>query len=455
VTAVANGGLKRFVLGGIFFDVAVLFVGLSIVLVNVVNAEEPSTAPSPAATTPAGDGGTQTVAVTLSEFAIEPAEITVEAGPIEFAVSNAGVAQHNFAIEGVASGDMLDGGSSGTLAVEDLAPGQYRFLCEVPGHAESGMEGTLTVAEADGGNGGEETPTPTGSPSPSHEEMTPEEMAADMVDELDRYPEPTEGKGNQPLEPQIVDGVKVFELTADEISWETKAGVFKDGYAYNGQIPGPQIRVQKGDRVRIVLTNEMEVPTALHLHGMIVPNDMDGVPGLTQDSIMPGDSFTYEFTVKNTGSNMYHSHFDAAAQVPMGLLGAFLVDDPRDPEVDLDYTMVLNDGPLGFTFNGKDFPATEPLVVNQGDLVRIRYMNEGFQIHPMHLHGMPQEVIAIDGHLLDDPYMADTVVVAPGQRVDVLVRSTELGAWAFHCHILNHAETETGMFGMVTALIVQ
>jgi FtsP/CotA-like multicopper oxidase with cupredoxin domain len=105
--------------------------------------------------------------------------------------------------------------------------------------------------------------------------------------------------------------------------------------------------------------------------------------------------------------------------------------------------------------NGKSFPATEPIVAAKGDLVRIRYMNEGLQIHPMHLHGMPQKVIAKDGHPLENPYMADTVLVGPGERYDVLVEATELGAWAYHCHILSHAEGPDGMFGMVTALIVQ
>jgi FtsP/CotA-like multicopper oxidase with cupredoxin domain len=182
---------------------------------------------------------------------------------------------------------------------------------------------------------------------------------------------------------------------------------------------------------------------------------MDGVPVISQDAVMPGESFTYEFTVKNPGSHMYHSHFNAQKQVPMGLLGAFLVEDPKDPDVDLDYTMVLNDGPLGYTLNGKGFPATEPLAVKKGDLVRIRYMNEGLVIHPMHMHGVAQTVIARDGHWLKKPYKSDTIMVAPGERVDVLVKATEPGIWAFHCHILNHAEGPDGMFGMVTAFIVQ
>jgi manganese oxidase len=152
---------------------------------------------------------------------------------------------------------------------------------------------------------------------------------------------------------------------------------------------------------------------------------------------------------------MYHSHFNAVEQVPGGLLGALIVSDPRDPQVDVDYTMVLNDGPLGFTINGKGFPATEPIAVAKGQLVRVRYMNEGLQIHPMHLHGIPQKVIAKDGHILKNPYMADTVLVGPGERYDVLIKATELGAWAYHCHVLSHAEGPDGMFGMVTAMLVQ
>jgi FtsP/CotA-like multicopper oxidase with cupredoxin domain len=121
----------------------------------------------------------------------------------------------------------------------------------------------------------------------------------------------------------------------------------------------------------------------------------------------------------------------------------------------VDYTMILNDGPLGFTINGKGFPATEPIVATLGQTVRVRYMNEGLQIHPMHLHGIPQLVVAKDGFYLPDPHYEDTVMVAPGERVDVLIDATELGVWAFHCHILTHAEGDDGMFGMVTALIVQ
>jgi FtsP/CotA-like multicopper oxidase with cupredoxin domain len=154
---------------------------------------------------------------------------------------------------------------------------------------------------------------------------------------------------------------------------------------------------------------------------------------------------------------MYHSHFMAEKQVPMGLLGAFIVTDPKadEPTVNVDVPMILNDGPLGFTINGKGFPATQPIVARKGDKIRIRYMNEGLQIHPMHLHGMPQLVVAKDGYPLPEPHYEDTVLVAPGERIDVIVDASEVGTWAFHCHVLTHAEGPNGMFGMVTALVVQ
>jgi FtsP/CotA-like multicopper oxidase with cupredoxin domain len=117
---------------------------------------------------------------------------------------------------------------------------------------------------------------------------------------------------------------------------------------------------------------------------------------------------------------------------------------------------VLNDGPIGgFSLNGKGFPATQPLVAKKGEKILIRYMNEGLMIHPMHLHGMPMTVFAQDGYLAPQPYMCDTLNIAPGQRFETIVEATEPGIWAFHCHILNHAESEHGMFGMVTALIVE
>jgi manganese oxidase len=275
------------------------------------------------------------------------------------------------------------------------------------------------------------------------------------------FPAKTEGLGGQPL-PFTMDGdVKVFDLVCQIVQWEFAPGKRVEAWSYNGVVPGPEIRVTEGDKIRINVSNELPESTAVHWHGVIVPNDQDGVPFITQPPIKPGETYTYEFQVRegNAGSHMYHSHHNAAAQVTKGLLGAFIVE-PKDPAsrpaFDREYTLVLNDGPIGgFSLNGKSFPATQPLVAKRGETVMVRYMNEGLMIHPMHLHGMPMTVIAQDGWLLPQPYKCDTLNIAPGQRFEALIEATEPGIWAFHCHILNHAESDHGMFGMVTALIVE
>jgi FtsP/CotA-like multicopper oxidase with cupredoxin domain len=262
----------------------------------------------------------------------------------------------------------------------------------------------------------------------------------------------------KPLEFTMDGDVKVFEITCQEVEWETEPGSVFPAYSYNGMVPGPEIRVTEGDKVRVNVTNQMNESTSVHFHGVKVPNAMDGVPFVTQPAIEPGTTFTYEFIAANPGSHMYHSHHNAAEQVVRGLLGAFIIepaDKSKEPTVDGEYTLILNDSGLGFTFNGKSFPYTQPIVAKLGQRIRVRYMNEGLMIHPMHLHGLPQLVFAKDGWALPQPYLADTVNVAPGERYDVLVDCTEAGLWAFHCHILTHAESRRGMFGMVTVLVVQ
>ena len=288
--------------------------------------------------------------------------------------------------------------------------------------------------------------------------------AADAMDAMHEkgikaFPAKTAGLGNQLMAPKMDKGCKVYDLTASEIQWEVSPGQMVAAMAYNGQVPGPQIRVREGDRVRVNLKNELKQSTAIHFHGLELPNDMDGVPFITQPPVKPGESFTYEFTVPegNSGSHMYHSHHNAAAQVGLGLLGAFIVE-PRSPraieKVDHDYVLILNDGMHGFTINGKGFPATQPFTAKLGEKVRIRYMNEGMMIHPMHLHGMHMTVIDKDGWAQPQPWKCDTLNIAPGERWDVIVNCNNPGTWAFHCHILGHAESDHGMFGMVTALVV-
>jgi manganese oxidase len=294
----------------------------------------------------------------------------------------------------------------------------------------------------------------------------PAAVAASTADQMDAmhekgikaFPAKTAGKGNQPITPRIEKGVKIFELTAKQIRWETEPEKLVEAWTYNDQLPGPQIRVTEGDRVRVILKNELTESTCIHFHGVLVPNDQDGVPFITQPPVKPGETYTYEFVAKNPGSHMYHSHHNAAKQVGLGLLGAFIIEPKRlraiERNVAVDYTMILNDGVHGYTLNGKGFPATEPISAKLGQKVRIRFMNEGMMIHPMHLHGMPMTVIDKDGYPQPQPWKCDTLNIAPGERWDVIVDCDNPGVWAFHCHILPHAESQHGMFGMVTALIV-
>jgi len=268
----------------------------------------------------------------------------------------------------------------------------------------------------------------------------------------------TKGKGMEELAPRIENGVKVWNLTIDEVDWEVAPGQVEKGRGYNKQIPGPTLRATVGDRVRINVTNNLEESTAVHWHGLLVPNAMDGVPYVTQDPIEPGKTFTYEFTVRNQGSHMYHSHHDSADQVNRGLLGAFIVmpQNRADyPQYDKEVILIMNDSLLGFTLNGKGFPATDAIVAKKGERILIRWMNEGMLYHPMHLHGMSMTVFQRDGYPINPPYECDTIDVPPGNRFDCIINATEPGLWAFHCHVLSHAEYEGGFFGLVTVLAVE
>jgi manganese oxidase len=283
--------------------------------------------------------------------------------------------------------------------------------------------------------------------------MSPEEM--DRMEEavMAAFPAKTSATGGKVLASTISKGIKTFELTTSAIRWEVAPGQMIDAYAFNGQVPGPEIRVRKGDKIKVVVHNELPESTSVHFHGLTIPNAMDGVPFLTQPPIKMGESFTYSFTIKDDpGTYMYHSHKNALTQVGKGLLGAFVVE-PAHARYDVEETMVLGDGPLGYTLNGKGFPATAPISVKRNDTVLVRFMNAGQMLHPMHLHGFHFSVVARDARPVD-PYVLDTLVVAPGERYDVVFTADLPGAWAFHCHILSHVESEHGMHGMVTAVIV-
>jgi FtsP/CotA-like multicopper oxidase with cupredoxin domain/plastocyanin len=436
---------RTFIYFAAFTGMGTIFA-LTMILAAVVLGA-PSTNPAQPSQV-AAEGPIGEITITAFDLGFEPAMAHVSApGTYTVTFVNDGGTYHDLTF---ADGTVVGADAHETATGEVTIPSDgITFICSVPGHADAGMKGDVMVLVAEGSGGAE--------PSPSAS-MTAEEMRDVDAAVTAQFPAETEGRGNQILEPEIqADGTLQWELTASVIQWETEPGTIVEAYAYNGMIPGPQLHAEVGDHIRIILHNELPEPTTIHSHGLFVPPEMDGVPVISQEAVMPGESFTYEYTLRNSGSHMYHSHFMAEHQVPMGLLGAFIVTDPAvdEPVVDQDIPMILNDGPLGFTINGKGFPATEPIVARQGNKIRIRYMNEGLQIHPMHLHGIPQLVVAKDGWALPDPHYEDTVLVAPGERIDVIVDATELGVWAFHCHILTHAEGPDGMFGMVTALIVE
>jgi uncharacterized cupredoxin-like copper-binding protein len=452
---------------------AVVLAVLAIVLATVVavhDGGDTSTAGG------ASDAGSATLE--LSEFTLTPAALTVPAGgAVE--VTNSGSVAHNLAVGGtdLATAD-LAAGESETLDLSSLEPGEYEIICTIPGHADAGMTGTLTVTSGDEAAGLTTDAAISGSGDAAAgghagHQMTAEDydqMSQAMNETIAEYPAETEGAGNQILEPTVrADGVKEFDLTAEITPWEVEPGTTVDAWTYNGTVPGPQIHVEVGDRVRIVLHNELPMATDLHLHGINVDNAMDGVAPVTQGLVEPGGSFTYEFTADEPAVAMYHAHHHGQLQVPNGMLGTIFVGDmplpagrtiaghaiPADVTLAQELPLVLNDsGVIGYSLNGKSFPATAPIAATRGDWILVHYFNEGSQIHPMHLHQFDQVVVAKDGFPLDHPYLADTVNIAPGERYSVLVHLDKPGTWVWHCHILGHVERDTGMYGMVTAVVV-
>jgi FtsP/CotA-like multicopper oxidase with cupredoxin domain len=413
----------------------------------------------------AQDAASQATAtqVSLTEFAITPNAITASKDGT-LVIKNGGTVDHNFAIKDTdKKTSMIPAGGKTTLDLSGLKEGSYVVYCQVPGHEGSGMKGTLTIGGAGaGGMSMGSMDMSTGDVANAGVNTKANDlMDAQMAVNTKAFPAKTEGLGAQPLEPKILaDGTKEFDLTAEIVKWEKAPGEVVEAWTYNGTVPGPTISVNSGDKVALKVKNELPESTTIHWHGIIVPNAMDGVPDITQPPIKPGETFTYSFTAQGPAVGIYHSHDHAEKQVPDGLFGAFLIDNVAIPANAGTPTqripMVLNDtGTIGLTLNGKSFPATAPIVAKFGEWVQIDYQNEGVLGHPMHLHGMPQMVIAKDGYSLPAPYMADTIWVGPGERYSVLVHADQPGVWAFHCHILTHAEGPNGMFGMVTTFIVE
>jgi len=457
----------------LFVSVGAFFLA-SMILV-VVSTDSGTSSSTVAAAAP--------VEVTLSEFKISPAMLTATAGSAKLHITNTGSQVHNVTIAKLnKKSPDIAGGKSGTLDLSDAPPGTYEVTCDITGHADSGMKATLVIAAA-----GSADVSAAGSSDAAMTDMAHDgggatdyaamdaKMEAGMKTGLDLFTKgnATKGVGNQPLTPTVeADGTKVFNLESAIVDWEVAPGRTVKAWAYNNMVPGPWIRTEPNDHVKVVIKNNLPVATDIHFHGITTPFEQDGVAPLTQDYIKPGATYTYEWTNPNHSElGMYHAHDHGNIAVLNGMFAIFQVGDvalpsgrtiggvtlPANLAPTQELPMVLNDaGTIGLSLNGKSYPATAAIAAKPGDSLLVHYYNEGLMAHPMHLHHIPQLVVAKDGFPLDQPYWVDTLNVAPGERYSVLVLpgANDVGVWAWHCHILNHAENDDGLFGMVTALIV-
>lgn len=278
---------------------------------------------------------------------------------------------------------------------------------------------------------------------------------------------------------KLIGGVKVFHLVAGEVDHEFAPGLRAKCWGYNGRVHGPTIETVEGDRVRIYVTNRLPEATSVHWHGILLSNGMDGVAGLTQPHIEPGQTFVYEFTLRQHGTHFYHPHHDEAVQMAMGLMGLFIIHphptirngssrngeraDVRAPFRGRDFAFMLAEWRIDpgtyrpnasemldfnlLTFNGKAFPATDPMFAQLGDRVRIRLANGSINNHhPIHLHGYQFRITQTDGGQIPESaqWPETTVLVPVGSSRTFEFIADEPGDWAFHCHMLHHTMNQMG-----------
>lgn len=248
-------------------------------------------------------------------------------------------------------------------------------------------------------------------------------------------------------------------------------------FAFNGQVPGPLIHVREGDEVTVHVSNLTTLTHTIHWHGLIQRGtwESDGVPDMTQPAIKPGDTYTYKFVAEPSGTMWYHCHVNVNEHVAIrGMWGAFIIE-PKEPtqiekSVTKDYVMMLSswaskwahkpgEGGLPgdvfdyFTLNGKAFPDTQPIRVKQGDVVRLRFFGAGEEIHSIHIHGHVFQLAFKDGHALPAPIKADTFLIGPGERYDVILEADNPGRWMIHDHVDSHTVNGERPHGGVMTVI--
>ena len=274
---------------------------------------------------------------------------------------------------------------------------------------------------------------------------------------------PVEAPNSGKIPFQIVDGVKVFHLVAMEVWNEFMPGLKALCRGYNGMVH-PVLEAMEGERVRMYVTNRLPEATTVHWHGLYVPNGMDGVGGLTQAPIPPGETFKYEFNLVEHGTKMFHAQYDEMTQIALGLTGLFVIH-PRGPRrrVDRDFAIMLHEWRIApgayrpdppamtdfnvFTMNAKSFPATHPLVARTGQRVRIRLGNLGpMDHHPIHLHNYSFNIVATDGgDIPESAQQRETTVLVPvGTTQTIEFSATNPGDWAMHRPMTHHPMTQMG-----------
>lgn len=277
-----------------------------------------------------------------------------------------------------------------------------------------------------------------------------------------------------------IEGKKVneFNLTAKEVDWKLSSETTITAWTYNGTVPGESIRVREGEVVKVNLKNELNEPVSIHWHGVPVSNTEDGIPGVTQDAVLPGGTYTYEFVANDPGTYWYHTHQNGVEQLDKGLYGTFIVEPKDGTGVARDYTLVLdewesekNDEKMNmednsgdsmnmgemsnmmgssssnmmmghnmssydiFTINGKTYEENEPLKVNKGEKVKLRFVNAGYMAHQIHIP-IEYKVTHVDGQKVNNPQVVNGSIleVAPGERVDVEFVADGGGDFTIDCH---------------------
>lgn len=373
-------------------NVAAIFAGFGLVatmgmgwmLARSTAGLSPLTLGGRAAQTTAAGADASSLKVIASDLKYDAKELHLPGpGEVKVQFRNDGLIDHDITVDSARFKLFARPGQGAAATLKVDKPGTYTYYCSLPGHREAGITGTLVVDEGDGalaktGARGKGVAPATGTAATGKAQQATGAGTASHASHAITVS--TQSQGNQPL-PYTLDGAtKTFSLTARAVRREVLPGVFEEAWVYNDQLPGPVMRVT------------------------------------------------------------------SAVQEPKGLYGVLIIDPkPGSPEAARhaqyarDYIQVVSEFGGYFTINGKAFPATEVLEAKQGEKVRLRVINLGQALHPMHLHGYHFKIVGTDGYMVEGPPLTkDTVTVGPVERYDLEFVADNPGTWVFHCHILSH-----------------